>query len=671
MAQCNVCCLIFKKNGPMNHTDYEKANTSTASVDPDADAIQRRGQIQRMAADKLTALSETRMRFTVNGKEVIVREQVEMVLSLIKSVKDVVSSAISSEPHAAVAWAGVIVVLPILGGMFQQDKDALAGFELIADLLLEFLFMEKNFDFSVLESGNTESQNVMASIREKTTDLYCQIYTFQIRLVVHYSLSTMTRYGKDLAATMRQSNWSTLLDDLKKTREQIRSHFGLAQTAQADAVYNKVKEIHTMSEESRAAQRKSRRESTLGKLAYSKKALFDFYDNAKQPECLKDTQVSPLEQIRKWCEDENGKTILWLHGMAGTGKSTIARTIASALERKEWTNGSCVNANTELVGTFFFRQGDEETSASIRLLPTLAWCLVHALDALESYILDAIDNNPGIEYKMPSMQWGPLIFEPLSLLSRSVSLPMQYIVVIDSLDECEDDDQILAFLKLFEQLNDLPYARLRFLITSRPASHINSAFDSLPDNCYTRLVLRKIQPDINDIMLLFTTELAQIAEKWSLTTGWPGPQDIHQLNIRADGLFVYASTACRFLDDKSYHDCRLQILLTDEKDEECSQESSDSNSGQSFRNSRRRRSHKSPQRSLDEMYAKILRHFELKGRPRGERKDLQALFKKIVGSILPLFKPLPLASLGRLLLLSHNEDQEAGSSIKSSIRCTP
>lgn len=34
-------------------------------------------------------------------------------MKIIVSVKDFVSSAVSSEPHAALAWAGVCVFLPV------------------------------------------------------------------------------------------------------------------------------------------------------------------------------------------------------------------------------------------------------------------------------------------------------------------------------------------------------------------------------------------------------------------------------------------------------------------------------------------------------------------------------------------------------------------------------
>lgn len=43
--------------------------------------------------------------------------------------------------------------------------------------------------------------------------------------------------------------------------------------------------------------------------------------------CLPDTRVDIQNEITAWSEDAHDKTIYWLSGVAGTGKSTIARTV--------------------------------------------------------------------------------------------------------------------------------------------------------------------------------------------------------------------------------------------------------------------------------------------------------------------------------------------------------
>ena len=50
---------------------------------------------------------------SVSGKEVVVRKQIRKVVHTILSAKDLIGPTISAEPHAALAWAGVLVVLPV------------------------------------------------------------------------------------------------------------------------------------------------------------------------------------------------------------------------------------------------------------------------------------------------------------------------------------------------------------------------------------------------------------------------------------------------------------------------------------------------------------------------------------------------------------------------------
>ena len=44
--------------------------------------------------------------------------------------------------------------------------------------------------------------------------------------------------------------------------------------------------------------------------------------------CLSGTRRDVLRQLEDWLEDERGRHVLWLEGIAGQGKSAIAQTFA-------------------------------------------------------------------------------------------------------------------------------------------------------------------------------------------------------------------------------------------------------------------------------------------------------------------------------------------------------
>lgn len=73
----------------------------------------REEKLQMLVDQKLRDIQNARLKVSVGKKEVIVNEQVRKVVYAILSVKDFIGSAVSAEPHAALAWAGVLVILPV------------------------------------------------------------------------------------------------------------------------------------------------------------------------------------------------------------------------------------------------------------------------------------------------------------------------------------------------------------------------------------------------------------------------------------------------------------------------------------------------------------------------------------------------------------------------------
>lgn len=89
------------------------------SKNPSSDKIiissgpERQGEIEKLAKDKLDALETSRLHFSVWGREIVVRDQLQKVLKFILACKDVISTAISAEPGASIAWSGALVILQV------------------------------------------------------------------------------------------------------------------------------------------------------------------------------------------------------------------------------------------------------------------------------------------------------------------------------------------------------------------------------------------------------------------------------------------------------------------------------------------------------------------------------------------------------------------------------
>ena len=123
----------------------------------------------------------------------------------------------------------------------------------------------------------------------------------------------------------------------------------------------------------------------LSKLLYADGANFDSPERQNEPYCLPDTRVDILCQIMEWSADPCQKTIFWLSGMAGTGKSTIARTIARNLTEQK-----------RLAASFFFSRGQGDLSHTGKLFSTIARQFAATSRMLKHYICEAIVEHDNI-----------------------------------------------------------------------------------------------------------------------------------------------------------------------------------------------------------------------------------------------------------------------------------
>lgn len=101
----------------------------------------------------------------------------------------------------------------------------------------------------------------------------------------------------------------------------------------------------------------------LDKLSYTNDAAFDSYHLRNESRCISNTRVDLLHQLKEW-SIHSKECIFWLSGMAGTGKSTIARTIAALI------------ADTGNLGaSFFFSKGGGDLGRADKFIGTLAYQL--------------------------------------------------------------------------------------------------------------------------------------------------------------------------------------------------------------------------------------------------------------------------------------------------------
>jgi hypothetical protein len=130
--------------------------------------------------------------------------------------------------------------------------------------------------------------------------------------------------------------------------------------------------------------------------------------------------------------------------------------------------------------------------------------------------------------------------------------PHSYLVIIDGLDECHDKATQQSILRLLCDMIKVHKLPLRFLIGSRPESHIRASFDQ--DSLYTitqRVVLDETFNPGRDIRVFLRDGFAKISSENSVLSHmeqpWPSEGIIDLLVQRSSGQFIYAATVLKFV----------------------------------------------------------------------------------------------------------------------------
>jgi hypothetical protein len=236
---------------------------------------------------------------------------------------------------------------------------------------------------------------------------------------------------------------------------------------------NIINEVHKTAQKTIAtieiSESDRRREKVMAKLPYAEGATFDSSDEGLNPRCHPETRTDLLRQIREWAQDQQGKSIFWLKGMAGTGKSTISRTVADSFDREG-----------KLGASFFFKRGEPNRSTAKMLFTTLCNQLLEKIPLLIAHVEMAIDTDANLSDKSMGEQFEKLICQPLSQIQRHLPLASKLIIVIDALDECAQEGDTL--LRLLSQTRNKWSPSLQIFITSRPEQQIRSGFTDVPEN---------------------------------------------------------------------------------------------------------------------------------------------------------------------------------------------
>ncbi|KAJ7155263.1 hypothetical protein C8R46DRAFT_1117335 [Mycena filopes] len=329
--------------------------------------------------------------------------------------------------------------------------------------------------------------------------------------------------------------------------------------------------------------------------------------------CMEGTRVDTVQDVvtRLISPPDQSQRIVMLSGSAGSGKSTIAKTVASILAQK---HGS-------LAASFFFAR-DHAERKELKFLPsTLARQLADYSSEFEHLLVKFLnDDRTDIVSAEPRLQFQILVVGLLATMPRSQT---PWVICLDALDECGKDRGQILLRWLSDNIAQLP-THIRFFLTGRPDVPSYLKFDTLRSLMHP-IVLDEIDSSTveHDIRLYIAQSLD--GSHWTTRDSWKAQdQDVDEITRRASGLFIFAATAVRYILSglpQDHPQRSVDYLLKG-----------------------------APLTDLDDLYFRIVEEAIPTPSSRDPRaQDSRERSMRILGTILHLFEPLDPQSLAALV----------------------
>ncbi|KAF6807326.1 vegetative incompatibility protein het-e-1, partial [Colletotrichum musicola] len=526
----------------------------------------RQAQLKAITDEGLRRAEEKRTKYTVFGHEFILRDQVAQAAQFFQAISRLICEAAKASSEASVAWAGVSVLLPLLKNPSVAEIANRDGLSYVTSRIRYYIELEH-----LLWPENLRESGLKAEFESHIVDLYQHVLEFQIKTVIRFFRRWLSSTSRDM---IRHDDWEGMLSKIKglerivgdesRTLNTIAARNKVEDMSRAaEQAYTDMRSLLLVAEEQLIEQRRTNEilEDHSIDLPIVHEARLDSTDVQDSPKCEAGTRLRIRETIHRWEDDESAEPLFWMVGPAGTGKSTIARTVAKTLGGENRT-----------VAGYFFKRGDKARCDTRMLFSTLAMQVAEMMPDFRRCLRKSLDGlgREAVEKKALEGQFHVVLYQPLTdLRPIEKGKRRRLLIIIDALDECELVEHYSRVLRLLCNLQQVETVRVRIVLTSRSAPDIVNAFDSLAgkNNIRTLQLHRQFSEDTRiDIRRFLESRFSEIKAKRRVQQDpWPDAEDLDrvvQLATTPEPLFIYAATLCRFVcDERNPRNPKTQLKL--------------------------------------------------------------------------------------------------------------
>ena len=436
---------------------------------------------------KVKAVDDARWKFQLGERSVELKTQVDRIVKAIPFAKDFISPAVSAEPHAALAWAGVCMLLPLLLNPEIQKNALVEGLDYISSLVVRFTTIERLYNKqgpkprSLLDQEDFEELN--RAFEAQLTKLYSKILSYQAQVICQMRRHTLIRNGRDI---FKLDDWSNLLNDIKKAEAACT---GISQVVGSEKLEATLADLsckldvllyeHTQ----HYVNLQNTADHLLTGIAQSRKEQQQWHRTDEESRCMQALCTSAYEDHKDrnpprvlntclwflrnqrfvdWLA-RGSSDLLWVTADPGCGKSVLSRSLIDNELQSGPSRTTCY---------FFFKDIGEQRSATNALCALLHQLCTNSQFVLQQVVRVYQSNGDQMTHYF-SCLWRTF----LAAASRPEA--GEIVCVLDALDECGVRDKVtlIESLNKFYSTRSSFGRRVKFLVTSRPYYDIEYRFD--------------------------------------------------------------------------------------------------------------------------------------------------------------------------------------------------
>ena len=254
--------------------------------------------------------------------------------------------------------------------------------------------------------------------------------------------------------------------------------------------------------------------------------------------CTPGTRVRILDDIITWAKNTSpgSPNVYWLFGQAGSGKSTIAYSVARRFEFAGDSSDVII-----LGGNFFCSRQFEETRLSKCIIRTIVHHLALKCRAFANQLKDQDFEtvNQNVRAQFQDLLIAPWQAAKPDWCPDPSNPPPHYLIIIDALDEIDGTggSEFLRVLLEVIDKNENSLQGLKFFVTSRRDPNLVKYVDSLKSKQLYRLEEVPPEEAQGDIRTYLTAKLPHFG----------GCEELENLVALTAGLFIYAATIVKYL----------------------------------------------------------------------------------------------------------------------------